>query len=120
MGWRSSGHWWSERMPFGRALIYIGSFQNDGITQSRSNQLCRKWQSGLGDTGHDGYGGVASDIEWRPRLKLMRCGEHFGILDPARRSKCTRGQQNIDDPESLVDRCFHLAPAFLRPEIVVG
>jgi hypothetical protein len=76
--------------------------------------------SGPGDASHDGHGGVAGNIEWCPRLELMRRGEHVRILDPARRSERARGQQNIDSSESLIDRRYHLAPAFLRPKVVIG
>jgi hypothetical protein len=107
-------------MPFDGALIDSSRLKNERITKSRSNQLRRKRQSGPGDASHDGHGGVAGNIEWCPRLELMRRGEHVRILDPAWRNERARGQQNIDSPESLIDRRYHLAPAFLRPKVVIG
>ncbi len=50
----------------------------------------------------------------------MRGGELAWVVYPAGWNESTGGQQNIGIPESVVDRCDHLAPTLLRQDIVTG
>jgi hypothetical protein len=107
-------------MPFSASLVRGGDFQNQSITERWANQLHRKRQSGSRKPGHDGRRGMAGDIERCPCLELMSGGELAWVLYPAGEYESTSGQQNIDIPESIVNRRDHFASTLLRKDIVAG
>jgi hypothetical protein len=63
---------------------------------------------------------MAGDIARCPCLEVMSGGELAWVVYLAGWYERTSGQQNIDIPESVVDRCNHFASTLLRQDIVAG